>query len=51
MSLLRGTCGISKWDGKNNESVHERFGMVMTAGRMDYGVVGWVKHGTLKWFG
>ncbi len=27
MSYLRGACGVSRWDGLNNESVYERCGM------------------------
>lgn len=36
MSFLRGTCGVTRWNGESNESM--------------YRVVEWVKN-TLHWFG
>lgn len=31
MSYIRGACGVSAWNGENNESVHEWFGNGMGA--------------------
>ncbi len=51
MMCLKGACGVSRWDGKSNDSVHNRFGMGMTAGEgVDCGVVEWVMYGTQRWF-
>lgn len=30
MSYIRGSCGVSGWDGASNERVYEQFGMGMT---------------------
>ena len=27
VSYLRGACGVTRWDGENNESIYERCGM------------------------
>ncbi len=39
MSYLRGACGVSRWDGLNNESVYERCGMRGHGGGVECGVV------------
>ncbi len=46
ISYIRGSCGVSGWDGDCNE----RFGMGVTV-QVDCGVVEWVKGGVLRWFG
>ncbi len=51
MSYLRGTCGVSKWDGLSNESVYERRGMKGHGSKVVCGVVEWVKSSTVRWFG
>ncbi len=51
MSYLRGVCGVTQWDGENNESVYERCGMRSCANGVSCGVVEWVKRNTLRWFG
>ncbi len=51
MSYLRGVCGVSRWDGLNNESVYERCGMRGRGSGVERGVVEWVKRSTLRWFG
>ncbi len=51
MSYLRGVCGVSRWDGLNNESVYERYGMRGRGSEVECGVVEWVKRSTLRWFG
>ncbi len=51
MSHIRGTCGVSGWDGKSNESMYEQFGMAVTANGVECGVVEWVKRGALRWLG
>ncbi len=51
MSYLRGACGVSRWDGLNNESVYERCGMSGHGSGEECGVVEWVKRSTLRWFG
>ncbi len=51
MSYLRGACGVNRWDGVSNESVYERCGIRGRRSGVGYGVVGWVKRGTLRWFG
>ena len=51
MSYLRGACGVTRWDGENNESVHERCGMGSQASGVNCGVVEWVKRNTLRWSG
>ncbi len=43
MSYLRGACGMSRWDGLNNESVYERCGMRGCGSAVECGVVEWVK--------
>ncbi len=50
MSYLRGACGVSRWDGFNNESVYEGCGMRGSGSGMECGVVEWVKRSTLRWF-
>ncbi len=50
MSYLR-VCGMSRWDGLNNESVYERCGMRGRGSGVECGVVEWVKRSTLRWFG
>ncbi len=47
MSYLRGVCGVSRWDGLNNE----RCGMRGRGSGVERGVVEWVKRSTLGWFG
>ena len=49
MSYIR--CGISRWDLESNERVYESFGMSSTAEGVDCGVIEWVKHGTVRWYG
>ncbi len=39
MSYLRGACGVSRWDGLNNESVYERCGMRGHGSGVECGVV------------
>ncbi len=51
MSYLRGACGVSRWDGLNNESMYERCGMRGRGSGVECGVVEWVKRSTLRWFG
>ncbi len=51
MSYLRGACGMSRWDGLNNESVYETRGMRGCGSGVECGVVEWVKRSTLRWFG
>ncbi len=51
MNYLRGACGVTKRDGKSNESVYERCGMGSRANGVTCGVVEWVKRNTLRWFG
>ncbi len=48
MSYLRGACGVSRWDGLNNESVYERCGMKGRGSGVECGVVEWVKRSTLR---
>ncbi len=47
MSYLRGACGVSRYDGLNNE----RCGMRGRGSGVECGVVEWVKRSTLRWFG
>ncbi len=51
MSYLRGTYGVTRWEGESNESVYERYGMVACASGVKCGMVEWVKRNTLRWFG
>ncbi len=51
MSYLRGTCGVTMWDGESNESVYKRCGMGSQVNGVNCGVVEWVKRNTLRWFG
>ncbi len=51
MNFLRGTCGVTRWDGESNESVHERCGMGSHANGANCGVVELVRRNTLRWFG
>ncbi len=48
MSYLRGACGVSRWDGLNNESVYERCGRRGCGSGVECGVVEWVKRSTLE---
>lgn len=51
MSYLRGTYGVSWWDGEGKEHVSETFSMGATASEVNCRMIEWVKWGTLKWFG
>ncbi len=51
ISHLRGACGVSRWDGLNNESVYDRCGMIGNGSGVEFPVVEWVKRSTLRWFG
>ncbi len=51
ISYLRGACGVTKWDGENNESVYERCGMGSRANGVNCGVEELVKRNTLRWLG
>ncbi len=51
MSYLRGACGVTRWEGENNESVYERCGMEACASGVRCGVVEWMKRNTMMWFG
>ncbi len=50
-TMMRGTCGVSRWDRESNEDMYARFGMSETEVGIDCGVVGWVKRSTLRWYG
>ncbi len=51
MSYLRGASGVTRWDGKGNESMCERCGMGSHANGVNCGVVEWVKRIMLRWYG
>ncbi len=51
ISYVRGACGVTRWDGESNESVHERCGTGSQANGVKCGVVEWVKRNTLRWIG
>ncbi len=51
MSYLRGACGVTRWDGETNESMHEMCGTGSQASGVKCGVVEWVKRNTLRWIG
>ncbi len=51
MSYLRSAYGVSRMDGKCNESVYERFGMCHWGEGKKCEVMEEVKRQTLKWFG
>ncbi len=51
MSYQRGACRVTRWEGENNESVHERCGMSTCANLVKCGAVEWLKRNTMKWFG
>ncbi len=44
MNCLRGPCGVTRWDGENNE----RCGMGSRANKVNCGVMEWVKRNTLR---
>ncbi len=46
MSYLRGVCGVSRWDGLNNESVYER---VWKWGGVWCGGMGEKEHSEMVW--
>ncbi len=46
MNYWRGACGVAGWDGENNESGYQRYGMGSRANRVNWGVVEWVKRNT-----
>ncbi len=48
MSYLKGTCGVTRWEGESNESVYERCSMSACANGVNCGVG---KDNTLQWFG
>ncbi len=52
LSYLRGSCGVTRWDGESNERVYERCGMGSHANGVNCGAVEWMKKvHTLRWFG
>ncbi len=51
MSYLRGSCGVSRWDGLSNDTVYERCGMRGCGSGVECVVVEWVKRSTLRWLG
>ncbi len=51
MSYLKGTCGVTRWEGESDESVYERCGMGASANGVKCGVVEWLKRNTVRWFG
>ncbi len=48
MSYLRGACGVTRWDGERNESVHERRGMGSHGNGVNCGGVECVKSNTVR---
>ncbi len=40
MSYIKGTCGVSRWDGESYESMYDRFGTGVTVKGVDCGVGG-----------
>ncbi len=51
MSYLRGACGVRRMNEDSNLKVSNRFDMSGKGNGMECGVVDWVKHRTLRWFG
>ncbi len=51
MSYLRGTCGVTRWEGESNEVVYEKCGTGSCASGVQFGVLEWIKRNTLSWFG
>ncbi len=50
-SYMRGACGVTRWDGESNESIHERCGMASHTNGINCGVMEWVKRNMLRGFG
>ncbi len=46
--LLRGACGVTRWDGRSNESVYERCGMGSHANGVNCGIAEWVERTTQR---
>ncbi len=42
ISYLRGTCGVTRWDGESNGSMYDRCGMGSDANGVKCVVVEWV---------
>lgn len=51
MYYIRVVCVMLVWVGDSNDNMLKRLGMDVIAGGADCGVVEWVKHYVLKWFG
>lgn len=50
ITYIEGACGVSGWDGENNESKYEQFDISVKEKGVNCGVEERVKRGALGWF-
>ncbi len=48
ISYLRGACGVGRWDGLSNKSVHKRCGVRGYGSGLGCSVMEWLKRSTLR---